>query len=69
LYEEKIKINITKTQVKDWQDPKIILKLTKSFGSPGLESTKESALILQKNPKSYISGLRKKKLNSKAENY
>ena len=48
LIEEKVNITITEKQVADWQNPRIILALTKSFGSPGKKSVKESIAILEK---------------------
>jgi argininosuccinate lyase len=69
LDEEKIKIKITEKEVEDWQNPRIILKLTKSFGSPGIASTNESIKILKEESKELLTWINKKETNrQKAEN-
>ncbi len=69
LDEEKINIKLSKKQVEDWQNPKVILELTKSFGSPGIKSSQESAAILRKESQQLLSWLKDKELNrQKAEN-
>ncbi|MFA6973823.1 MAG: argininosuccinate lyase [Parcubacteria group bacterium] len=42
LKEEGLKLNVTKKQVNDWQNPKNILKNTISIGGPGKKSLRES---------------------------
>jgi len=51
LDEEKVHISITEKQVTDWQNPRVILSLTKSVGSPGPKSVKESIVTLKNEAK------------------
>jgi argininosuccinate lyase len=60
LDEENVKIDITEKQIADWQDPKVIIKLIRSFGSPGLTSIHESILILKKDSKKLYKWLEEK---------
>lgn len=46
LKEEGVKIELTPGKVKKWQDPKEIIKLTKSFGGPGVKSVQKASTIL-----------------------
>jgi len=69
LAEEKVSIRITAQQVSQWQDPRIILKLTKSFGSPNPVNIKKSIRILEKEEKELSLWLRKKdEEKNKADN-
>ena len=69
LAEEKIKIKLSEKQVADWQDPNVILKLTKSFGSPGVQSCKQSSQILRNEAKKLYAWLAEKETDrQKAEN-
>lgn len=48
LADEGLSLPITKDQIIAWQDPKIIIGLTKSYGSPGKNSMKTSLKKLKK---------------------
>lgn len=57
LVEENVHIPVTEEQVSNWQNPRIILTLTKSAGSPGKKSVKESLAILEKEGRSLAAWL------------
>ena len=60
LEEEEVKISITKDEVKQYQDPYIIIQLTKSFGGPGKKAIKQSSKLLQENINQQCTWLDKK---------
>jgi argininosuccinate lyase len=60
IKEEKIAIKISPKQVKKWQDPTEIIKLTKSFGGPNPKSIKKSSLILLQEIKKQEKWLKEK---------
>jgi argininosuccinate lyase len=57
---EKVTIPITAKQVSEYQDPRFILKMTKSFGSPNPSKIKKSIGELSKEAKKISSWLKKK---------
>ena len=60
LAEEEVEIPIRVQQVAQWQDPRVILKLTKSFGGPSPTNIKKSIKILEKDAKKLSLWLEKK---------
>lgn len=57
LAEEGYKLPITKSEVQRFQDPKVIISLTKSYGSAGKKSMKGSLKMLRKKISSHKSWL------------
>lgn len=49
LSEENVLISITEEEVKQYQNPLEIIKITQSFGGPGKKALKKNALLLQKS--------------------
>lgn len=60
LADEGLSLPITKEQVISWQDPKTIIGLTKSYGSPGKNSMKTSLKKLKKKLTGHKAWLLKK---------
>ena len=60
LAEEKVEIPVTAQQVAQWQNPRVILHLTKSFGSPSPTNIKKSIRKLEKDTKKLSLWLEKK---------
>ena len=61
LADEGLSLPITEDQVVSWQDPKTIIGLTKSYGSPGKNSMKTSLKKLKKKLSGHKSWLVRKK--------
>lgn len=60
LAEEEVIIPITAQQVSKWQDPRVILELTKSFGSPSPANINKSIMMLKRDAKKLSLWLEKK---------
>ncbi|MCG2688102.1 argininosuccinate lyase [Candidatus Parcubacteria bacterium] len=61
LREEGLVLPITESQVVAWQEPEIIIGLTKSFGGPGKKSMKQILVLLAKQVEDHQKWLLQKK--------